>query len=392
MPKPFNTKLLNFLFELSQKKHCMNYRTIAKEIRLENGKRLSEKTVQSWLNFLRSPSVFNGQKLYRKFTYHPNFCKELLDLEYFYVFVEDAKHDLLDAFSNIYHVVWVYDPKYGKKALVVSFLIPGNRVPSFRRKWVWLKKKGSVTNYKLFNVNTPYIVYSPWHKTVDSGGLFHPEGNAPFIIEKQINDFSRYWSDLPNPAMHRTIKNNPLIVPVLFEYDKENISSPEAWNRMKARMGNDIWNYIKKKGRKNDGIGIKRIQQTLKEIHANNMFHQVRVDYDPLELSNFWVYIYVNFPRKETALNKLRDICRKSIVTYIYPERNTCNLFIAALINQNVMHDFFDSISDEKAYIRRTFFVLHSKSYDVMHNHIHRHINYWSLFDPERCRWVDKKN
>lgn len=379
--KIYDKNLLNFMYELTKLDKFYSSYALSKKITLEGGRKVTPRTIQKWFKFLREPWEFQGKKI-DKFSYFPTFFYEKLGLQRVFVFLEFKKKkiNLKDLFKEIPYydyVTWLHDLNKNKEILLISYLIPKENLEKFKEK---LKRHKAITNYIIYFSSKPFIIYSPWYKVIDNNGLFQPELNSQIEIEKQLKLFGYYIDNLSVVEPIQQIKKNPLIIPTLFEYVKENWTSPKVWQTIREKLGKDVWLYIRKRKKLTDSVGIKRIQQSINLIHRHELFHQIRITYLPTELkNNFFIYLLLKFNNKNKLFSIISKIALNSIFMNNYILRNN-KILVVALVNC----DSFQSILDVKG-IEKIFLLKHKKSLPLILDSYK--FQYHKLFDPEKCCW-----
>ncbi|QQG39094.1 MAG: hypothetical protein HYS32_01390 [Candidatus Woesearchaeota archaeon] len=385
----FDKKLLTFLYELSQSNKYKSPREISKTIRLENKEKISEKTVNNWFDYLTQSYNHGDVHIFNKLAYFPLPLFEKLGLVRVSVFLKNPKLEFFNYFNFRDNVLWFYDASKGENILFVSFLLPREMLSEFKSKLKTLENKNIIGIYDVQEYYTQYAINSPWHLVVDRQGIFHPERNSEQIINKQIKTFEEYLGNLPNKTSIHLLHHSPLVVPTLFEYYKQHITSVEAWKEIKSKLGDKVWSYISKIGKKDDNTGIKRVQQAMNEINNSDLFNQVKVNYAPLEFNNFWIYIPVKFRDKKAFLNCVKDISLNSLSTYASPSYKNNEALIMALINHYTLQNIFDILARNEVIDSKVFFLLHGKSADLIVKHLD--FPYNELYDPKNLKWEVKE-
>lgn len=383
------------MYQLTKLKRFTSYRKIADEISLEdeqnpqNNNKLSPKTVQRWFNFLKQKYCHPKSKTHDKFDYFPTFFYEKLGLCPLYVISEKPNTKLLKLSSlQRYqdYAAWLYDINLRSRVLLNGYLVPIQYFKKFEQEWVKIKKHGIVKNYKFYITNKGFNIYSPWHKVIDKNGIFHPEKNDEEEINQQVSLFQEYINNLPEVRMIPQIKENPLIIPTLFEHYHEYLSSSQVWQALKTKLGEEVWCYIRKKKKQSDGVGIKKVQQTIKDVYNFNLLHQMRVVYMPLELEhNFFIYLILKFKNKKDIIKNIKEFAMNSIYISVYPKQNN-KVFLIALINNKSLGRVFSLL--ENIEVIRMLYLEHEKSLPLLTEKKYKKFNYAKLFDVKSLKWI----
>ncbi len=371
----YNKNILNFLYELTKLKKFMSYDGIAKQIKIEGKEKISPKTVERWFSFLRQKYNFPGSKTKEKFNFYPTFFFEKLGLALLFVISEKPNTNILNNLPFQNYIAWLFNPEINESVLLTGYLVPIQYISRFKKEWEKIRQKGLVKDYKIYLTNKGFTIYSPWHKVIDKEGIFHPENNINEEIERQIKELERYLDNLPKIEMIPIVKKNPLIIPVLFEYYYQYWTSPKVWEAIKKRFSNRIWNYIQKKNKQNDNIGIKKVQQTIKQVYDSDLIQQMRVVYMPIELkNNFFIYFIIEDDSSDRIIKSIGDIALNSIYISIYPISDK-KFFVISLTNQKIIEIL------HKHNIKRLYFLQHEKSLPLLTAQKYKKYNYANYFD-----------
>lgn len=364
----YNKKLLKFLYELTKLKKFMSHKEISSEL-AEREFKISPKTVERWFKFLNKPYKHEIREGYEKynpfpiFNFFPTFFYEKLGLASVYLILEEPKRAMIKSFPfqkyNDY-ATWLFDSSKLKSVLLLGFVVPINKIDKFKESYSIEKKKGTLGNFEIYITNKSFNIYSPWNKVISKNGLFHPEKNDLNEIELQIDEFNKYLNNLPKIEMIPEIKNNPLIIPPIFEQHRAGWSSSKIWEKLRERLKEEVWDYFKKKKKKTDSVGIKRIQSTMRDINNLGLMHKMKVFYMPLELGhNFYVYSNIRFNNRKELLESVKKLAINSVWMAAYPMKEN-ELFLINLINNKSLPTLLDIFSEKK--VKRVFFLQHEKS------------------------------
>jgi len=182
------------------------------------------------------------------------------------------------------------------------------------------------------------------------------------------------------------VKRNPLLIPTIFEYDKEHISSVEVWKRIKGRLGNDVWKYFRKTTPKSDHMGIKKVQQTLKELSSNEMIKYMNVVYAPFEERNHFVWFEIDLSL--TNLKKLfSNLALISPMIFIYQSKENKYRFLLTTLITNYLVDEVISLIMDYGKLKNLFFIDYKNSSYVW-NYEWMKFDYSKNFDPSTKDWL----
>ena len=380
----YDYNLLNFLHELTKIDRFMSYKDLSKAIVLENGKKVSPKTIERWFNFLKKEYNHPKSKTKEKFNFYPAFFHEKLGLISVCIISEKPNLKLLGRLPFQDYVIWLFDPKINESVLLIGYLVPIIYLERFKREWKKMKRQGLVKNYKFYITYKGFTIYSPWHKVIDKDGIFHPENNSEEEIDRQIRRFRYYLNDLPKIEIMNPIKKNPLIVPVLFEHQYQYWTSPKIWQRMKDKLGKKIYDYVSRSKVTSDAVGIKKVQQTLKEIYHKDIILQMRIVYMPIELkNNFFIYLIVNFEKRE-VVEQIKMLALNSIYLRILPMSKN-KVFLISLTNSKCLEKIFEILRNLK--IEKIYFLQHEKSLPLLTTQKYKKHDYFNHFNPKTSQW-----
>lgn len=379
----YNPKLLNFLYELTKLDSFMSINEIAKKISLEGGKIVTPKTVKNWFDYLHEPISYQGMTFDRKVSYFPSIIRESLGLQFVALIFENPKKDLLNFFPFQEYVSWLFDAKLAKHVLFVVYSVPKNFIKDFFEVIESLKKDGFMSHYRSYVLNSPVRIFSPFHKVVDINGVFRFEKNDVSELERQIQKYYPLISNPPQVEMIRAIRKNPFIIPVLFEYNYEHWSSVTVWNSIKKKLGDNVWGYIRKSRKRSDGIGIKNVQDVIRQIGNLGLFNQMRVVYLPFQMiHNFFIYAVIDF---DSAASKdfLLELSKNCLITTAYRSGN--NLFLILLVNKESFQKVLDVF--ERVNLQELLFLRYDRSVALTFSRSHTKIDYPSIFNPRTSKW-----
>lgn len=378
----YDYNLLNFLHELTKLDRFMSYKDLSKAIVLENGKKISPKTIERWFNFLKAEYNHPKSKTKEKFNFYPAFFHEKLGLTLVWIISEKHNPKILDMLPFQFYIAWLFDPKINESVLLTCYLVPIIYLERFKQEWKKMKRQGLVKNYKFYVTYKGFTIYSPWHKVIDEEGMFHPENNVEEEINRQVRKFGYYLNDLPKIEIMNPIKKNPLIVPVLFEHQYQYWTSPKIWSRMKEKLGKRIYDYVSRNKVTSDAVGIKKVQQTLKEIYHKDIIQQMRIVYMPLELkNNFFVYLILESKDKKNITDIIQGLTMKSVYINIYPMHRN-RFFIVALTNHAILNNL-DLLKGKEIY-----FLQHEKSLPLLTTQKYKKHDYFDHFNPKTVAWT----
>ena len=332
----YNKNLLNFLYELTKVDCYVNHKQLSKKIRLDGQKRITYQTIQNWFRFLKQ----------NDFCYSPVVQYEKLGLHTFFAMTDLSDKAVIKGIPFATDVFAVYNPIKMKKQFIMRYSVPVPLVEYFYDKWNELKKENPKISYKLFQTNTEFIIYTPFHKSITKEGSFDPRKIDKKDMAHQIERFYEYLKSLSKPEMDENVRKNPLFILVALEYINNGCSSVKLWNRLKSKLGENIWDYVKKKKTRTDNIGIKRVQSEIKRMNkkSNGLFHQLRIDYVPLTANLSTVHVSMKCKDKKEIKKIVSEIALKSVCMKVYP-RDDNHIFLSIATNNHGIQEIIKQLS-----------------------------------------------
>jgi len=381
----FHPKLLNFLYELTKLDGLKSSTKIANEIRLENGEKVTPKTVRNWFTYLNQPYQYKNHYLERKLSYFPVISRPKMGLRSTYVIYEDPSPQVINMFPFQEYVAWLYDPKLSKNVLIAQYTLTEEKIKEFEKVLIKLKNMGLFANFSTHTNRTLVRTYSPLHKVLDKNGIFHHDKNDSNELDKQINEFKNRIFNVDTTEMSNAVKNNLFTIPVLNEYNYEHWTSRNVWFAIKEKLGDNVWNYIRKAKRKTDGVGINKVQNVLSNMKKNELLLFMNVVYMPMEIkNNFFIYSFIKFNNKDELIKYIKTMAMNSIFQNIYIKSKNRALIIA-LVNSESLQNLFNM--DVGVKIEKLYFLNYQKSGELITTTKFNKFDYSMFFDPVNKRW-----
>jgi len=378
--------LLYLLHFLSRQPRVMDSYEVSRKMRLPDGRRVSDRSVREWFKELQKGC----------FDYYPAIRFESLGLVPTVVLLDEPRDvRLWRGIPYCDFLSYNFDPARWKEVMLLRYLVPAEHLKDFRQLWERFHRKGLVSGCDVLSLSTPVSIYSPHHKVVARDGRldFSSVNASDYDYFFGLLE-SRVWSHAP-ARIHPEIRKNPFIVPVLFEYVREHWSSRQVWQSIKAKLGDAVWDYIRRTRKRTDGVGISRVQKAVRTIatkHYDDFFQQVRVEYDPFYFGqNFLTFLIADFEDRESLVRFAKHLAQRSLVTYVHLNHNprsnktmfhflTNHLELRKLLSGAVRQYTRSSRSN------RILWKDEEKTKLVWRRELVK-IDYARLFDPKECRW-----
>lgn len=375
--KVFDAKLMEFMYSLTLYKEFMNSQKISKVIKI-GGKKVTDRTIRRWLTFLREG---------RKFNYFLNAKHNILGLNSIWVLVSGVKNkNVFDIIPFLTYIVKGWCLFSLEESYIAQYYIPYKQVNEFTNFWKSAKEKGIIKDVILSRVKPSISIYQPFHRVLDSNGVFKYQNdpNEYFLKLLEMGLREEY-----SPDLHPLIQEHPLLVPIMSEIFGEHLSSYKLWDNMKQKLGEQIWDYMppKLRRRKKEGAAIKYVQHLISLIHSNfdEFIQQVRVSYTPIYINNTGVYLFAKSKDNSEILRFANMVGRHSVQTVISPAVGKRDYHVFYLVTQfNSLTKILNSLKFSDINIGRLFvqdieFVKDVGTYSK--------INYAKAFDPTNLSW-----
>jgi len=378
--------LLYLLHFLSKQPKVMDSYEVSRKMRLPDGRRVSDRSVREWFKELQRGC----------FDYYPAIRFESLGLVPTVVLLGEPRDvRFLRTIPYCDFLSHNFDPARWKEVMLLRYLVPSEHLKDFRQLWARFQKRGLIGGCDVLSLSTPVSIYSPHHKVVER------DGGLNFSSVK-VADYDYFFGLLESRTrshvqarIHPEIRKNPFIVPVLFEYVREHWSSRQVWHSIKAKLGDAVWDYIRRARKRTDGVGVSRVQKAVKTIaakHYDDFFQQVRVEYDPFYFGqNFLTFLIADFEDRERLIQFAKHLAQRSLVTYVHLNHNrhsnktmfhflTNHLELRKLLSGAVRQYSKPSGSN------RILWKDEEKTKTVWRRELVK-IDYARLFDPRECQW-----
>jgi hypothetical protein len=302
-----------------------------------------------------------------------------------YVFYENASEKLLKLFPMRNYVGRLYSVDSKKRILIVGYIIPPDKIDPILALLNQLVDAGFCSSYSCYLANPSFTMNSPFHKVIDNNGFFHPEKNDLQEVRQQISAFEFFLNVNRRCQLEKAIKEKPLIIPTIAEYKYELRSSVKIWKAIKSKLGGSVWNYFQQFQDKNDDVGIKCIQNTMRNLHHYNLINQMRVVYFPFEIChNLTVWTIVDFRNRKELLDFAETGLMNAVLIRFFPLENKKTL-IVALVSSESLQKLFEPLTGLR--IERMFLFDIFGSFDLIYSTQYSIFDYPKIFDPVNCSW-----
>ncbi|MFH1174846.1 MAG: hypothetical protein V1725_06950 [archaeon] len=370
--KPFDKKLMNFLYELTKLDKYYSDNELANKILLEGSKRVTSKTIRSWFRVLDKGC----------FDYYPYPQYEKFGLQLYILFADADEHVLINKIPYQYYVAKWYSFRDLKEVLVLAYLIP----TGFEKEFGDLvKKEHALDNlrwYQLYKAGIPLALYNEFHRCInrDGSGKLHKPKN----LEEQLSLLKHHYQHLPRPVLADIIKKNPFIIPVVFEYSRDHWHSKQVWKALQRKFGKETWTYVQKRKSQQEGLGLKRVQDTMKNLNTSNLFVQMRPVYSALEQANMFYFSICSFSNIDELIQLIRELLPLCIFIYIFPiSENRAALQL--VINGNFLGKAA-VIFEQHVFLEQLLFLNFEKSFALWKRDIFKFKDYYH-FNPFTKAW-----
>ena len=305
----YHPKILEFLYKLSLQDRYYSDRELARRITVNN-ERVTSKTIRRWFDFLHSQC----------FDYYP------------YPFLEKIGLGVYYSFNN--------------KLLLTNYLSYANisrDLSSFRKVYIsshWFPQDKAYTCKKVLAFHSKEVIYGPLHLYIKDG-LINPLDNLDSKYKDHIKLSINRLKHIGTVSKLDIVYKNPIIVPLIFEYEKDHFNSVDVWRNIYSKLGDSVWSYFRKLKKLSKDSAIKKIQILLKQLFEMGLFKKVMFIYPALEEKNIFIWLYVDITLNELE-KKLYEIALLSPVIYIYKEMKKERFLLNLLINPYSLYEILD--------------------------------------------------
>ena len=381
----FSPKLLNFIYELSKLDTYKSSIELANSIRLDRVGSVTPKTIRNWFKYLRGSYTYMGYHIEERLSYFPGFFKSKLGLNVLTVFYEEPSEDIIHLFPIRDFLGWLYDPQSNQQVLMADYVVPVENTDEFLGLINKVRERGLCSNLSVYSTKPSYRMTAPLHRVIDGNGVFHPAKIDPREVRQKVESLFAFLQTDMTPELSSAVRRNPLIIPVLVEYEYEHRSSTEVWSEIKRKLKDSVWDYTRRYRKKTEGVGIKKVQTILRDLKKLGLLTQMRIVYFPLEIGrNMWLYTVFNFKTKGDLIRMAETMMANSIYSNVFPISDTKARF-ASLVNGESLQNLFEPLS--LADVEKLYFFDYSKSMHLATTTQYLSFDYAQLFNPERCSW-----
>lgn len=387
----FNPRLLNFLSAIAQLDGPRSPVDISRTLKLEDGSKVSSRTINRWFKYLNEPFVYKNYRTERKMSYFPHFFKNRLGFNIVTVFYDNPSKSLLGLFPMRSLSIYLYDTHSDRSVLAIEYVIPRGHHREFLSLLPRIVEDGYCSRARPLTTGSTYRMTSPWHKVVDRNGVFHAESNDEHDIETEVEKLRRHLllNEPLKVEMSPHIGRNPFVIPVLAEYMFESRSSIQVWKAIRTKLGERTRDYAHGE-HVQDSMGIKMVQHTLKTLTSLDIFNQMRLVYFPLEIvNNVAVWTIADFKDCQHLLKTAESVLAHSLWVNVYPITDRKALFGYLTSGEN-LGNLFHIFED--AHIERQFVCDMQRSADIIYTTRYSIFDYPRIFNPQTCSWRYDQN
>jgi hypothetical protein len=352
----------------------------------------SSRTIYRYMKKLRN--VREGE---HTFDYYPSLNYSNLGLMKVEVLFKEPSD--LKVVNIIPHTYWagVFIDRDFNKILKVHYLIPPESYQDFLSLIKQLPDHGFSKEVEIFILDNGKYIPSPFHDIITINGELKLNGNTN--NSELINKIK--FENTPI-AIDNRIKNNPILIPILFESDKESSPHERIHQNIKKKLGMKLPDYFNNDYNKfpsDPESGGPYIQNRLQDANDDfeRFFDHVRVFYKPLhELEDVHNYaITIRFQPEEASKVKdiITGISNRSlfISSYIGKDINGGSLLrISMNTTFNQFMRIMVMLKEEK--LQFDHYTLDQKVSWYLWNENISKFNYWDLFDPIDLKWIFDQN
>jgi len=395
IPNKHSKYLSNMTYDRTSKDILAMIYELAKADRIYKGQELydylesridgkSKRTIMRWIDYLKGlePNYYSFD-----YTGYPDVRK--LGLVKVRTVCYDPIH--LDFSLLIPHN---YDHTIGhdrtmRRLYILEYLVPPERVKDLIDLIDHMKVKGIISDYSHDIVDKFFLIPSPYHRMINNGSIEIPEDIDNTFFTKRIK--IKYYPS----EMTQLIHNNPILIPIIFENNKDTFSTKKVANEIQKHLGDRLFTYLNKRMSTNQFINLvgkfeKRLFNNFDEYYELVMIYYKSF----LEVKDhIYFYAIIDYKKMDDDFrNFIELLSRKNF--YIGGE---------CLHNENTpskmrigLHSNFKGIYESLQMLKEydpgfEFYLIDTIGSLKIQDRNHQKFHYWDLFDPIEKRWIFEK-
>lgn len=348
---------------------------------------VSVRTIHRWLKYVRS--IEAGE---RTFDYYPTIKYSNFNLMKCEVMLRKPKDPrLLTLVPHLYWAGLMRDKDFNE-VLILHYLIPPYAFSELIRIFEDLNNGRLFESLEIWLLNRGMFIPSPFHEIVN------PDGEL--ILNSDIDNSGHVMhlrAKQEKITMVEDLKEEPILVPLIFESDKESSPYEQIWSGIKNHLGGRIGDYLNGNGSrfpKEKGQGGMYVQNMFKNVNSSydTYYDHVCVYYRPFyEIKNLLVVnLSLDFEEQRTrwmekAISRISGRC----------------LFITSYMSEGMdgrwsirmnLHTTFDHFFNimrwlNESRVKYEFYFMDREKSWLLWNQPFSKFSYWSLFDPSTVTW-----
>lgn len=308
----YDKNLMEFAYFLTRNQKYSDSIDIAEKLKV-SGQKISDRTIRRWFDKLEKGC----------FDYYPNIKVESLGLAPLYIVIEaPVEEDVFQIIPHRDYVTLGYTTTGFHKSVCLKYLIPPDSMKQFEEFWKRAKKGGVIRDYKIYPFYSSTDFYSPLHKVVQKNGELNFSKIGEFDNSHYTELFEKSLKNPLRPALSTHVLKNPLLVPVLLEYYREHWTRQKVWKSIRKKLGENVWNYLRKARKQSDGVGLFMVQKTLRNLdneYYEDFFQQIRVFYEPWLKKGVSYYGIFETQKKEGVAKLFEEVSKHCLMQTVYP-------------------------------------------------------------------------
>jgi len=348
--------------------------------------KVSPRTIHRWIKFVKELE-HNEQT----FDYYPQINLPSFGLTKNEVlFKEPRDARILDVIPHIYWAGIVRDRLFSEY-IVAHYLVPAGEDRAFLEVLGNMEEMGLYEEQEVYPLRSGLFIPSPFYEIIDENGNLRLDGNidnSAFVNGQSVSDGTVQIID--------ESRRSPLIVPLVFEADKESIPFESIWQGVRARLGESLTDYCK--GYKNSlpteaKKGSSFVQRTFHDINRSfdRFYEHMRVYYKPLyQIPNVQMLnLSLSFDpeRSKEMLETVTRISERCLYLTSYFTQSDGN----RVVRMNILTTF-EQYFTVLIWVKHRglgfdyYFVDRTKSWNLWDRNYSK-FAYWELFDPRSVSW-----
>lgn len=375
---PFKRKLMKFIHTLTRFDFFPSDDDIAKRMNV------TRKTIQNWFRYCSEPYSYKDFNAQRKLSYFPAIKKNMLGLEFITVLFYNARRELAFLWPNKNYLGRLFDLTDRETVLIVEYLVPKSQVEAFKRLLPKLVEMNLCSKTRVYDTSPSFTMYVPFHEVIDETGKFHYDKVSASSVLEEKRKLRAFLDAIGDTDTSYLLQKNPLIIPVIAEYQYEQRKSVQVWNAIKRKLGNDVWDYIPTASMQSDGVGIQAVQDARRNLSRSGLLTQMRIVYFPLQFRGFCFWMILEYGDLEDLVELAGKWLQYSHTLNVF-RIGRRRALVTSVLNGESLQSLFNVLSRVRL-LRAMIFDM-SRGLELITDAAHAVFDYRKMFSPKEYTW-----